>query len=254
MRAVLSRMKEYSPQMSREDLILEYIPLVKYLAQRIASRLPQNVELEDLINAGVIGLIDAVEKYDPSKRIKFRTYAEFRIKGAIFDELRSQDVLPRSWRQKIKELEEAYLRLEQRLGRTPTEEEVAEEMHISIEEFHQSLKEVRSINFLSMDGLIDPTCADKGRLRDILMDPEEKDPLEVLGLAELREILAKAIDELPERHRLVVALYYYEELTMKEIAEVLGVSESRISQIHSQAILSLRAKLKKVLGRDAEGR
>lgn len=253
MRTVLSRMKEYTPRMSREDLILEYIPLVKYLAQRIASRLPQSVELDDLINAGVIGLIDAVEKYDPSKRIKFRTYAEFRIKGAIFDELRSQDVLPRSWRQKIKELDEVYLRLEHRLGRTPTEEEVAREMNLSLEEFHQSLREIHSVNFLSLDGLVDPTCAEKGRLKDFLMDEEEKDPLEILGLVELKETLAEAIDELPEKHRLVVALYYYEELTMREIAEVLGVSESRVSQIHSQAILSLRAKLKKKLGKDAEG-
>jgi len=250
MRAVLSRMKDYSTGMSREDLILEYIPLVKYVAYRIASRLPHNVDLDDLINAGVIGLIDAVEKYDPSKKIKFRTYAEFRIKGAIFDELRTQDVLPRSWRQKIKELEEVYLRLEQRLGRTPTEEEVAEEMQISLEEFHQNLHEVRSINFLSMDGLIDPTCADKGHLRDMLMDPDGRDPLEVLGLSELRDLLAEAIDQLPERHRLVIALYYYEEMTMKEIAEVLGVSESRVSQIHSQALLSLRAKLRRTLGED----
>lgn len=246
----MSKMKDYSAGMSREELILEYIPLVKYLVHRIASRLPQNVDLDDLINAGVIGLIDAVERYDPSKRIKFRTYAEFRIKGAIFDELRTQDILPRSWRQKIKELEEVYLKLEQRLGRTPTEEEVAEELQISLEEFHQNLHEVRSINFLSMDGLIDPTSADKGYLRDILMDPDERDPLEVLGLSELRELLAGAIDQLPERHRLVIALYYYEEMTMKEIAEVLGVSESRVSQIHSQALLSLRAKLKRTLGED----
>ena len=233
---------------SREELILEYVPLVKYLAQRVMAKLPHHIELDDLINAGVIGLIDALEKYDPSKRIKFRTYAEFRIKGAIFDELRSQDLLPRSWRQKLKELEDVYGRLEQRLGRTPTEEEIAREMNISLEEFYQDLDEVRSINFLSVDGLIDATQEEKGRLMDLLADDGEKDPLELLGLSELREAVAEAIDELPERQRLVLTLYYYEELTMKEIAHVLGVTESRVSQIHTQAIIGLRAKLKRRLG------
>lgn len=230
-------------------VVEQYLPMVKYLAQHVASRLPHaSVDLNDLIQAGVLGLIDAVKRYDPNRGIKFETYAHLRVKGAILDELRSLDTLPRTWRHRAKAYENAYLKLEQRLGRIPYLEEVAAEMGMPPEQCQEELRELAGLRVLSLDGQVFE--GDKvGSLREVLADPQAADPVEALGLGELRERLAEAIEALPERHRLVITLYYYEELTMKEIAMVLGVTESRVSQIHAEAILSLRAKM----GRFADG-
>lgn len=226
-------------------LVEQYLPMVKSLAHHVASRLPHNaIDLNDLIQAGVLGLIDAVKRFDPSRGIKFETYAHLRVKGAILDELRAQDTLPRTWRHRARAYEEAYLKLEQRLGRIPSVEEVAAELGIPIEQCQDELKGLAGLKLISLDGQV--FDGDQSRsLREVLADTEGRDPVEILGLGELRERLAQAIEELPEKHRLVITLYYYEELTMKEIAMVLGVTESRVSQIHSEAILSLRAKMRR---------
>ena len=247
MGAALKRLK---PQ--EMEVVEQYLPMVKYLAQHVASRLPQQgFDLNDLIHAGILGLIEAVKRYDPSKGIRFESYARFRVKGAILDEVRAHDVLPRTWRQKAKSFEDVYMKLEQQLGRTPSEEEVARELGITLQQLHEDLRELSSLRVVSLEGIMGEEGEDRP-LREILADPDQRDPLEILGLSELRDRLAEAIEELPEKHRLVITLYYYEELTMKEIAMVLGVTESRISQIHSEAILSLRAKLRRVL--DDEGK
>jgi len=229
----------------REALILEYAPLIRYVAVRIAMRLPSHVSLEDLISAGVLGLIDAVDKYDPDKNVKFKTYAEFRIRGAILDELRSMDWVPRSVRKKSTNLESVYNKLQNRLGRPATDEEVSDELGVSLEDFHQLLEEVKGVSLLSLedkDTFLGNLEGDQ--VTDALGRDDLEDPLALLGLAQLREQVAQAIDGLPEKEKLVVSLYYYDELTMREIGEVLGYTESRISQMHTKAILRLRARLR----------
>ncbi|MCB2184850.1 MAG: FliA/WhiG family RNA polymerase sigma factor [Deltaproteobacteria bacterium] len=229
----------------REALILEYSPIIRYVAGRIAMRLPSHVALEDLISAGVIGLIDAVDKFDPDKNVKFKTYAEFRIRGAILDELRSMDWVPRSVRRKSSTLEDAYNRLQNRLGRPATDEEMAADLGVDLEEFHRLLDEVRGVNLLSLDDAESPLAQlDAEAVLEALGRDEIGDPLALLGLAELRLQVAHAIEGLPDKEKLVVSLYYYDELTMREIGEVLGYTESRISQMHTKAILRLRARLR----------
>ncbi len=234
-----------SPE-EREALILEHTPLIRYVAGRIAMRLPSHVVLDDLMSAGVLGLIDAVDKFDPAKKVKFKTYAEFRIRGAILDELRAMDWVPRSVRRKSTNLEEVYNRLQNQLGRPAADEEVAEEMGVSLEEFYKLLDEVRGVNLLSLDDSESPLAKlDSEQILKAMGRQEEgEDPLVLLGLAELRDQVARAIEGLPEKEMLVVSLYYYDELTMREIGEVLGYTESRISQMHTKAILRLRARLR----------
>ncbi len=231
-----------------EGVILEYAPLIKYIAYRIAVRLPPYIDINDLISSGIIGLMDAIEKYDPSRGAKFRTYAEFRIKGAMLDELRSLDWIPRSVRQKASELENVYFKLEQRLGRAAYDEEVADALNIDMDEYFNILKKASPIPIFSFDDLWD---GDKGGEKknslDCLADSKDSDPQTSLKLNEIKNIIARAIDGLPEQERIMVSLYYYEELTMKEIGEVLGITESRISQIHTKAVLRLRGKLKKLI-------
>lgn len=229
----------------REELILEYAPVIRYVAGRIAMRLPSHIALDDLISAGVIGLIDAVDKYDPHKNVKFKTYAEFRIRGAILDELRAMDWVPRSVRKKSSDLEDVYNRLQNKLGRPAEDEEVAEELGVDMEEFHRLLDEVRGVSLLSIDDQESPLAQlDSEQVMEALGREETDDPVVLLGLAELRRQVASAIEGLPEKEKLVVSLYYYDELTMREIGEVLGYTESRISQMHTKAILRLRARLK----------
>jgi RNA polymerase sigma factor for flagellar operon FliA len=226
----------------RERLIMEYAPLVKYIANRIAMRLPPHIEVNDLINAGVIGLIDAIEKFDPGKEVKFKTYAEIRIKGAILDELRSMDWIPRSIRKVINKLVNAYHELEQQLGRPAKDEEIAELLGLQMEEFYRLLKHSAGAPLISLDVMVDH----EDKRRDILsclVDPKSTDAFGVLGLNELKDAIAGAIDDLPEKEKQVVALYYYDELTMKEIGEVLDLTESRVSQIHTKAILRLRVRV-----------
>ena len=226
----------------RERLIMVYAPLVKYIANRIAMRLPPHIDVNDLINAGIIGLIDAIEKFDPSKEVKFKTYAEIRIKGAILDELRSMDWIPRSIRKVINKLVGAYHELEQQLGRPAKDEEIAELLGLQMEEFYKLLKHSAGAPLISLDVMVDHD--DKRRdILSCLVDPKSTDAFGALGLGELKDSIAGAIEDLPEKEKQVVALYYYDELTMKEIGEVLNLTESRVSQIHTKAILRLRVRV-----------
>ena len=231
----------------RAKVINEFSPLIKYIASRIAIRLPPHIDLNDLINAGVIGLIDAIEKFDASKQIKFKTYAEFRIRGAILDELRSMDWVPRSVRQKARKVEDAYSRLEYNLGRPASDEEVAREMKIDIDSFHKLLSETASVSLLSLDDLgEDDSDLSKRNLLEFILQDEKDWPSHKIRYAEVRDMVAQAIQSLPEKERMVISLYYYDELTMKEIGHVLKFTESRVSQIHTKAILRLRSKMQKL--------
>lgn len=250
-----SMVKHYQPEgkcldpQKREQLILAYAPLIKYIAQRIAMRLPAHVTADDLINAGVIGLIDAIEKYDPSRDNMFKTYAEFRIRGAMLDELRGLDWVPRSVRQKANALEQAYEALERNLRRAANDEEVADYLGIKVEELHEWLNQVRGAFLLSIDTVnVHTTEGEEIRLLEILPDDEAKTPLQTLYITRLKETIARAIEDLPYQEKVVISLYYYEELTMREIGAVLDITESRVSQIHTKAILRLRTKLKLLQG------
>jgi len=242
---------EFTPQSKiknpakREEVILEYLPLVKYIAYRIAGRLPSHLEVDDLINSGIIGLMDAMQKFDPLKRIKFKTYAEFRIRGAILDELRNLDWVPRSLRQKINKVENAFKTIESQLGRAAEDEEVAEQLDMPIDEFHKILDESKGLSLISFEDIkVDEDENGRTNLLTFLADHTLLNPAESFNLDQVYHIVANAIDELPEKERLVISLYYYDELTMKEIGEVLNVTESRVSQIHTKAIIRLRNKLK----------
>ena len=231
----------------RNELILTYTPLIKYIAARLAARLPAQVSLDDLISCGIIGLIDAINKFDVSKNVQFKTYAEFRVKGAMLDELRALDWVPRSVRRKTTDLEKAYADIEKQMGRPATDEEVAKTMSLALDDFYKLLDETKSVSFMDIEFLrqksmetSDPTLAETFAMDD-------RDPFTSLNLTQIRELLASAIADLPEKEKLTVSLYYQEELTMKEIGEVLGYTESRISQMHSKAMFRLRAKLKKSL-------
>jgi RNA polymerase sigma factor for flagellar operon FliA len=238
--------EDYSPTNStRERLVLEYAPLIKYIAQKIAARLPANIELDDLISSGVIGLMDAIEKYDANRDNKFKTYAEFRIRGAILDELRAQDWVPRSVREKAKILERCYAKIEQKAGRQATDEEVCAELNISQEEYHDLLSQVRSVSLLSYDDLSSFSKADKRTLHGYGENgAKAPTPFNEVNVASVKKMIADAIYDLPEKQRLVLSLYYYEDLNLKEIGRVLDVTESRVSQLHTQAILRLKGKLR----------
>lgn len=229
---------------TKEKLILEYAPLIKFIAQKIAVRLPSNIEFDDLVSSGVIGLMDAIDKYDPTRDNKFKTYAEFRIRGAILDELRAQDWVPRSVREKAKQLERAHVRLEQQLGRVPTEDEITSELNISKEEYFELLNQVKSVSILSLDEAGSFNSSDRKSILSLLESCKIPSPLTQLNLKAVKEVVTKAIEALPEKQRLVLSLYYYEDLNLKEIGDVLDVTESRVSQLHTQAILWLRRKLK----------
>ncbi|MGZ3688431.1 MAG: FliA/WhiG family RNA polymerase sigma factor [Bdellovibrionota bacterium] len=237
---------DFSPVNStRERLVREYAPLIKYIAQKIAARLPANIELDDLISSGVIGLMDAIEKYDASRDNKFKTYAEFRIRGAILDELRAQDWVPRSVREKAKMLERVYAKIEQTKGRQATDEEICSELGITQEEYHELLNQVRSVSLLSYDDLSHFSKADKRALHGFgESGVKAPTPFSEVNVAHVKKMIAESIQELPEKQRLVLSLYYYEDLNLKEIGRVLDVTESRVSQLHTQAILRLKAKLR----------
>ncbi len=234
----------------RERLILHYSPLVKYVAGRVGVGLPSNIEQVDLVSYGIFGLIDAIEKYDLSRAIKFETYAINRIRGAIIDELRSIDWIPRSIRTKAREVERAYSTLQARLQRTPSEKEVAAELGVTIGALQRIFSQVSFVNVVALDELlhIGGERGDKVTLGDTLVDPKALDPVSVFESEETRYILADSVATLPEREKIVVTLYYYEGLTLAEIGQVLGVTESRVCQLHTKAVLQLRAKM--VDGRD----
>ena len=232
----------------KKKIITEFAPLVKFIAQKIAVRLPANIEFDDLLSSGVIGLMDAIDKYDPSRDNKFKTYAEFRIRGAILDELRAQDWIPRSMREKAKSIERAFSRVEQKLGRAATEDEAAKEIGMELGDFQESLRQCKSVSLLSLDEAGTFANGDRKNLLGLLESGKEHNPLVKLVGAELRDQVATAIQDLPEKQRMVLSLYYYEDLNLKEIGEVLEVTESRVSQLHTQAVLRLRAKLKGAVG------
>lgn len=239
--------KKVSPA-EKDKLVLEYAPLIKFIAQKIAVRLPSNIELDDLISSGVIGLMDAIDKYDPTRDNKFKTYAEFRIRGAILDELRAQDWVPRSIRDKSKLLDKTIANLEVELGRIPTDEEVSKTLNVSIEEFHSLLNQVRPVSLLSIDESQTFSNVDKKSILNILEGCKLNNPFNQLNIKTVKDIVTVAIEELPERQRLVLSLYYYEDLNLKEIGKVLRVTESRVSQLHAQAVSRLRSKLAQTLG------
>lgn len=228
-------------------LIQEYAPLIKFIAQKIASRLPANIELDDLISSGTIGLMDAIDKYDPSRDNKFKTYAEFRIRGAILDELRSQDWVPRSIRDKAKVIDRTIVQLESSLGRTPNDEEVAQTLQISLEEYHDLIHQVRPVSLLSIDESQTFSTTDKKSILNILEGTRLHNPHNQLNIKWVKDLVAQAIEELPERQRLVLSLYYFEDLNLKEIGKVLRVTESRVSQLHAQAVARLRNRLRQTL-------
>ena len=236
---------------NREEVIKRYSPMIKYVANRIAMRLPPHIEVDDLISVGVLGLMDAITKYDSSRGAKFKTYAEFRVRGAILDELRSLDWVPRSIRQKASAVEKVVRSLESKLRRLPEDEEVAKEMDMSLDQFYRTLDETKSVPVFSLEDLgIAKESGEQQSLLDCLAGKADADPQTQIRLIELKEIIAKAIDTLPEKERLMVSLYYYEELTMKEIGAVLDITESRVSQIHSKAVLHLRTKLKSIISEE----
>jgi RNA polymerase sigma factor FliA len=231
----------------KERLVLEHAPLIRYIVNRIAVRLPSHIDLDDLHNTGVIGLMDAIDKYDPDKNCKFKTYAEFRIKGAILDQLRSLDWVPRSIRQKSRRLEQAYAEVEQRLGRSATNSEIAESLGIELEEFHYLVDQVRGISMVNLDELRSGADSDQAAYGDIFEDVKAENPFLSLKSRELRQAVADCISSIPEKERLVISLYYYEDLNMKEIGSILGITESRVCQIHTKAVARLRAKLRSAL-------
>src|SRR5207342_1592798 len=230
---------------ARERLVIAYSPLVKYVAGRMASGLPAHVEEADLISYGLVGLISAIERFELEREIKFETYAITRIKGAIIDELRALDWVPRSVRARAREIERAHGKLEHRLHRTPTDEEMADELQLSVEEFQEILVKISNSTVVALDELwaVSDSSGDAVSLLDTLQDPDAPDPQQMLAASELKDRLADAIAALPEREKLVIALYYYENLTLREIGEVLGVTESRISQLHTKAVLRLKSRL-----------
>ncbi|MCJ0872409.1 RNA polymerase sigma factor WhiG [Streptomyces sp. AP-93] len=236
--------KDSGDERLREQLILHYSPLVKYVAGRVSVGLPPNVEQADFVSSGVFGLIDAIEKFDIERSIKFETYAITRIRGAMIDELRALDWIPRSVRQKARAVERAYATLEAQLRRTPTEHEVAGEMGIGVEDLHAVFSQLSLANVVALEELLHVGGeGDRLSLMDTLEDTAADNPVEVAEDRELRRLLARAINTLPEREKTVVTLYYYEGLTLAEIGNVLGVTESRVSQIHTKSVLQLRAKL-----------
>jgi RNA polymerase sigma factor FliA len=238
--------KQEGDERARERLVIAYSPLVKFIAGRMASGLPSHVDEGDLVSYGLLGLIGAIERFDPDREIKFETFAVARIKGAIIDELRSLDWVPRSVRARARDVERAHAALEAEFGRAPTEEEMATKLEVSVEEFRDALLQIANSSVLALDDLW--TFADPegggGQISvlDTIQDPNALDPESEAHTAELKDRLADAIESLPERERLVIALYYYENLTLREIGEVLGVTESRVSQLHTKSVLALRSR------------
>jgi RNA polymerase sigma factor for flagellar operon FliA len=232
---------------NRDEVLRQYLPLVRRVVQRLAARKPPHIELDDLVSWGIVGLLDAIGKYDPAKEALFSTYAQFRIRGAILDHLRSLDWVPRSVRQKASLIEKITHQLEGRLGRPPTEDEIAAQLGVSLDEYQELLAKIGEMSLFSLEDL--GFGSGEERLRGGQGGDEgEADPLRALLSHERVHLVAEAIQHLPERERIVVTLYYHEELTMKEVGAVLGLTESRVSQLHSQAMLRLKGNLQERFG------
>jgi RNA polymerase sigma factor FliA len=245
LRDLWRRYKDDRDEKARERLVLAYAPLVKYVAGRMSSGLPSHVEESDLISYGLLGLISAIERFEPEREIKFETFAITRIKGSIIDELRSLDWVPRSVRTKAREIERMNAKLEHQLHRAPTDKEMAEGLEVTVEEFQESLVRISNSSVVALDELwtVSDSSGDQVSLLDTIQDPQAADPATEMDTTEMKDRLADAIARLPEREKLVVALYYYENLTLREIGEVLGVTESRVSQLHTKAVLRLKSRL-----------
>jgi len=239
------RYKASQDERAREGLVVAYSPLVKYVAGRLASGLPAHVEEADLISYGLVGLISAIERFDLSRQIKFETYAIPRIRGAIIDELRALDWVPRSVRARAREIERANIKLEHQLQRAPTDEEMAAALGLEMSDFQDALLQISNSSIAALDELwtVSDSSGDQVSLLDTLEDPDSADPVKLIDANALKDRVADAIATLPEREKLVIALYYYENLTLREIGEVLGVTESRISQLHTKAVLRLRSHM-----------
>jgi RNA polymerase sigma factor for flagellar operon FliA len=228
----------------RDAFIKQYAPLVKYVAGKVAVGMPHNVEFDDLVGYGIFGLFDAIDKYDPDKNVKFKTYAVTRIRGAIFDELRSIDWVPRSIRQKSKEIEETISSLESSLGRTASDQEIADKLNVSIDEFQKTMLRISGTSIMSLNDIwYTGDENDKVSIMDSIESPQSLNPDTIVEKEEIKRVIVKAINDLPEKEKKVLVLYYYEDLTLKEIGQILEVTESRISQLHGKAIIRLRAKL-----------
>lgn len=228
---------------ARDRLILHYSPLVKFVAGRVAAGLPQSVDQSDLVSYGIFGLIDAIDKFDPERGFKFETYGISRIKGAIIDELRSIDWVPRSVRAKARAIERAYSTLENELRRNPNDKEVAAELGVTEAEFDRTLSQVSFTGLVALDELIGRDSGDSGATVGDNISDGAYDPVEAFEVDDMKHMLADMINRMPDRERLVLTLYYYEALTLAEIGQVLGVTESRVCQIHTKAILQLRSRL-----------
>lgn len=231
-----------SADAERERILLEQLPQVRYIARRIHERLPRHVPFEDLVHAGVVGLIDALNKFDQSKHVQFSSYAKFRIRGAILDSLRELDWSPRELRRKGRQVEEACRQLSSRLGHTPTENELAHEMGLPLDDLQALLGELNALEIGSLR-VESPQDGKEENLADSVASKPEETPFFQCLRSELKDLLAQAIGELPEKEQRVLSLYYFEELTMKEVGAALGIGESRVSQIHSLAMVRLRARL-----------
>ena len=246
LRDLWRRYKSDGDEGARERLVVAYSPMVKFVAGRLGAGLPSHVEDADLISYGLVGLIGAIERFEPERGIKFETFAMTRIRGAIIDELRSLDWVPRSVRSRARDIEEANSKLEHEFGRAPTDEELAERLGMTEDELQEALLQISNSSILALEELwMTPDASgDKVSLLDTIEDESAPDPQAALDTSEVKDRLQEAIQDLPERETLVVALYYFENLTLREIGEVLGVTESRVSQLHSKAVLRLRSRLK----------
>ena len=245
----LKNLKDYRSIINakvKNEIVIEYAPLIKYIAQKISSRLPANIELDDLISCGVIGLMDAIDKFDPSRDNKFKTYAEFRIRGAILDELRAQDWVPRSIREKAKLVEKTYAKLEATLGRAVKDEEMCQELNLTQDEFYDLLNKSKSISLLNIDDSTAFNRGDRKLMANLMENNRTANPFNAVAYKNSRDKIKEGIASLPERQRLVLSLYYYEDLNLKEIGQVLNVTESRVSQLHTQAIIKLRIRLRNI--------
>jgi RNA polymerase sigma factor FliA len=248
LRDLWRRYKDEGDAKARERLVVAYSPMVKFVAGRLGAGLPSHVDDADLISYGLMGLIGAIERFEPERGIKFETFAMTRIRGAIIDELRSLDWVPRSVRSRAREIEAAQAKLEHELQRAPTEAELAARLEISEDELQGSLLEIANSSVYALDELwtVSDSSGDQVSLLDTISDPRAEDPQESLASSEIKDRLTDAIASLPEREQLVVALYYYEHLTLREIGEVLGVTESRVSQLHTKAVMRLKSGLQSV--------
>jgi len=245
LRDLWRRYKDEGDEGARERLVVAYSPMVKFVAGRLGAGLPSHVEDADLISYGLVGLIGAIERFEPERGIKFETFAMTRIRGAIIDELRSLDWVPRSVRSRAREIEAAQAKLEHELQRAPTEAELASKLNMTEEELQSALLEIANSSVYALDELwtVSDSSGDQVSLLDTIADDSAADPQEALASTEVKDLLTEAIGGLPEREQLVVALYYYENLTLREIGEVLGVTESRVSQLHTKAVMRLKSSL-----------